>query len=318
MLTPSIGVCDHAVDRLRLRDVRRFEHGRRDVDDVLELAADLALGLDARRPADDQRVARAAEVGGHLLGPHERRVAGHRPARRHVREGLGAAPLVDVLEHVGHGLGDAVEVGHLVEHAEHAALGAGAVVADLVDDQRVVELAQVLDGLHDAADLVVGVRGERGEHFHLPREQPLLVGAERVPGLDVGGPVGQLGVLRDDAQLLLPGEGLLAVLVPAAVELALELRDPLLRHVMRRVRGAGGEVGEERLVRGQRLLAADPLDGLVGHVGREVVVRVVRRLHLDGAVEDQRRPLVGLAADEAVELVEAGVASASDRTGRRR
>ena len=75
---------------------------------------------------------------------------------------------------------------------------------------------------------------------------------------------------------------------------------------MRRVRGAGGEVGEERLVRRQRLLGPDPRDRLVGHVGREVIIRIVRRLHLDRAIEDQRRPLVGLAADEAVELVESG------------
>ena len=81
----------------------------------------------------------------------------------------------------GTDLGDAVEVGHLVEHAVHAAFGAGAVVADVVDDQRVVELADVLDGLHDAADLVVGVRGEGGEHLHLPGEQPLLVGAAARP-----------------------------------------------------------------------------------------------------------------------------------------
>ena len=170
-----------AVDRLRLRDVRGFEHGRRDVDDVLELTAHLAPGLDAIRPADHQRIAGAAEVGGHLLGPHERRVAGHRPARRHVREGLGAAPLVDVLQHLGHRLGDAVEVGHLVEHPDHAAFGAGAVVADLIDDQRVVELAHVLDRLHHPADLVVGVGGKRGEHFHLAREQPLFVGGQRSP-----------------------------------------------------------------------------------------------------------------------------------------
>ena len=52
--------------------------------------------------------------------------------------------------------------------------------------------------------------------------------------------------------------------------------------------------------------APDPRDRLVRHVGREVVVRIVRRLDLDRAVEDQRRPLIGLAADEAVELVESG------------
>ena len=255
----------------------------------------------------DERVARAAEVGGHLLGPHEGRIAGHRPARRHVREGLGPAPFVDVLQHVGHRLRDAVEVRHLVEHADHAAFRAGAVVAHHVQDQRVVELAHVFDRLHDAADLVIGVRRECRKHFHLPREQPLLVGRQLVPVLDVGGLGRQLRVLRDDAHLLLPGEGLLAVLVPTAVELALELRDPVLRHVMRSMRGAGGEVREERLVRRQRLLAPDPLDRLVRHVGREVVVRVVRRLHLDRAVVDQRRPLIGLAADEAVELVESGM-----------
>ena len=46
----------------------------------------------------DQRIARAAEVRSDLLGPHERRVARHRPARGHVREGLRAAPLVEVLQ----------------------------------------------------------------------------------------------------------------------------------------------------------------------------------------------------------------------------
>ena len=137
-----------------------------------------------------------------------------------------------------------------------------------------------------------------------------------VPVLDGVGFGRELRVLRDDAHLLLAGEGLFAVLVPAAVELALVLRDPVLRHVMRGVRGAGGEVGEERLVRGQRLLAPDPLDGLVRHVGGEVVVRVVRHLDLDGAVVDQRRPLIGLAADEAVELVEAGMRGpAIERSG---
>ena len=47
------------------------------------------------------------------------------------------------------------------------ALGAGAVVAVDVDDQRVVELAHVLDRLDHAADLVVGVGHVRGEDIHL-------------------------------------------------------------------------------------------------------------------------------------------------------
>ncbi len=72
------------------------------------------------------------------------------------------------------------------------------------------------------------------------------------------------------------------------------------------MRGTGREVDEERLIRRQRLLVLHPVDRMVGHVGHEVVVRVCRRLDLVHAVIEQRRPLVGLAADEAIELVEAG------------
>ena len=61
------------------------------------------------------------------------------------------------------------------------AFGARAVVAADVDDQRVVELAQVLDGLDHAADLVVGVGHVGGEHLGLAGEQLLLLGGERVP-----------------------------------------------------------------------------------------------------------------------------------------
>ena len=187
MLTPSIGVCT--------TPLTVFGSGRPAASRTVGAMSMTCwnwlrtspLALMRCGPADDQRVARAAEVGRDLLGPLERRVAGHRPARRHVREGLRPAPLVDVLEHVRHRLVDAVEVRHLVEHADHAAFGAGAVVADDVDDQRVVELADVFDRLHHAADLVVGVLGEAGEHLHLPREQLLLVGGELVPVLDAFG-----------------------------------------------------------------------------------------------------------------------------------
>jgi hypothetical protein len=49
--------------------------------------------------------------------------------------------------HVHRHLVDTVEVGDLIGRAELAALGAGAIVAVDVDDQRVVELAHVVDGL---------------------------------------------------------------------------------------------------------------------------------------------------------------------------
>ena len=96
MLTPSIGFCCDAVHDLRLVDAGRFQDGRRDVNDVMELGPQLALGLDCLWPMDDQRVARAAEVRGDLLGPLERRVRRPGPADRHVRLGGRAADLVEL------------------------------------------------------------------------------------------------------------------------------------------------------------------------------------------------------------------------------
>ena len=53
---------------------------------------------DAGRPGDDHRVARAAEVAGHLLGPLERRIHRVRPGGREVVVVLRAAELVDNLQ----------------------------------------------------------------------------------------------------------------------------------------------------------------------------------------------------------------------------
>ena len=70
--------------------------------------------------------------------------------------------------------------------------------------------------------------------------------------------------------------------------------------------GAGGEIHEKWLVWRERLLVAHPVDRLVGHVGHEVIVRILRQLHLRHSVKEQRRPLVGFAAEKAVKLVESG------------
>ena len=186
---------------------------------------------------------------------------------------VGSPHVVDVVHHLVGFADDAVERHHLVVGAFRPAFGAGAVVADDVEEERVVQLADLFELRDQPADLVVGVLGEAGEGFHLALEEPLLLGAHVVPRGDLLGPRRELGVGRDHAQLLLPREGLLAQLVPAAAELALVLRDPLLGHVVRGVRRAGGEVHVERLVRRERLLGADPVDRLVGHVRGEVVAR---------------------------------------------
>ena len=106
--------------------------------------AQSALVLDPRRPRDDHRVAGAAEVAGHLLGPLERRVHRVRPGGREVVEVLRPAEFVDRLDVVLPLLREAVEEQVLVERAFEAALGAGAVVAGDVDEERVVGVGQLL------------------------------------------------------------------------------------------------------------------------------------------------------------------------------
>ncbi len=80
--------------------------------------------------------------------------------------------------------------------------------------------------------------------------------------------------------------------------------------MMRRVCGARGEVHEKRFIGCQRLLLAEPLDGLVGHVLQEVIALLWRLFvfNRDGALEERRIPLVRLAANEAVEVFKAAAA----------
>src|SRR5213593_3630735 len=55
------------------------------------------------------------------------------------------------------------------------------------------------------------------------------------------------------------------------------------------------------------MLRLHPADCLVRHISGEVVIRIMGRLDADGSVKNCWRPLIGFAADEAIELVEAGV-----------
>ena len=78
-------------------------------------------------------------------------------------------------------------------------------------------------GLHDPADLVVGQLGERREDFLIADRDLLLVGGQRVPVRHDVGLGRELGVVRDDAELLLARQDLFAVLVPALSNLPLYL-----------------------------------------------------------------------------------------------
>src|SRR6516162_2151672 len=108
---------------------------------MMELRADAALVLDARRPRNDDRVACAAEMRSDLLSPLERGV--HCPGLAHGEMviGIRAADFVDVFNYVRGILRHAVQTRHLVEHTIEGAFHRGAVVADFPDDKGIVELS---------------------------------------------------------------------------------------------------------------------------------------------------------------------------------
>ena len=222
MLTPSMGAWVTPCTVLGSGRPGGLQDGRRDVDDVGELLAELADGGDAGGPVHDGAVAGAAPVRGHLLGPLVRRAHRVGPAHRVVVVGAGRAELgrlgaqeVRRLQHA-----QAVEVDRLVEAALGGALGRGAVVADDVVDQRVIQQVQVVQGLHQPADLGVGVGQEPGVDLHLAGQHRLEVVGHLVPVRDLRVERGQLGVGRDHAELLLPFEDLLAQRIPAGIEAA--------------------------------------------------------------------------------------------------
>ncbi len=225
--------------------------------------------------------------------------------------GLFGAPDI-VPFHLGFGRDHVqpVEEGDLVRGAQGPALGARSVVAVDVDDQRVVEFADVVDRLDDAADLVVGIGGIGGEDLDLPDEELLLDVGQLVPRLDVlRRPGRERRVLRHEAHLLLVLEDGFTQRLVAVVEEVhrLDLLDPFLRRVVRRVGGAGGIFHEEGLGRIDLVHVGDPVDRVVGHAGDQVPLAFlpIERIDLRGVAEQVRLPLVGVATDESVEILEA-------------
>ena len=153
---------------------------------------------------------------------------------------------------------------------------------------------------------MVGVLHESGVDLHLSRQDRLQLIRHVIPRRYLVWSVCQLGVLWNHAKLFLPGEGPVTQRIPTIVEFPLVLIRPFRRYVMRSVSGPRCVVGEERLVRHQRLLLANPTDGVIGHVLTEVIIRIldILRFDRDCVLIDRRCPLVGLPADEPVEMLE--------------
>ena len=93
---------------------------------------------------------------------------------------------------------------------------------------------EVLHRVDEPADVVVGVLEEAGVHLHLAGEHGFQLVRHLGPRRDLHVPLRQLGVGRDDPELLLPREGPLTLRIPAVVESTRILVDPLARHVVRR------------------------------------------------------------------------------------
>ena len=175
------------------------------------------------------------------------------------------------------------------------------------------------DRLDDAADLVVGIGEIRAIDVGLLDEELLLDRRELGPLLQhVLRPGRQLGILRDHAEPLLVGEDLVAHGVPALIEQmhGTDLIDPLLRRMVRRVRAARGVVQQEWHVRIDVVELIHPLDGVIRHRGGQVPLRIPDEgLDMRGVAEQRaRRPLVGVAAHEAVEVLRSPCRWATGRT----
>ena len=300
------------VHRLRLRDARGFQDRRADVGAVGELRPAAARVGDPAGPGQDHAVAGAAQVRADLLAPLERGVPGPRPRGRVVRRVGVGPPRVQpaVLAEQGQlligGQDDAAGQRHLVERAGDGAFQAGPVVAEDVEDQRVIGLAHLRHGVQQPPGVVVGVLLVAGVDLHLPGVQLLLVLRQRVPGGEDIRAGRQHRVRRDHAELLLPLEGLLPQLVPALVELAPVLLAPLDRDMVRRVRAAGGVVHEPWLGRVLRADRVQPPDRLAGHgIGQVELLAVLPLGDADDRVvlRDQRVKLPGLGAQEPPEMV---------------
>ena len=252
-----------AVDDLRRRDAENLVDRRHDVVDVVELRPRCLVGLDARRPRDRERIARAAEVRRDQLRVAQRRVARPRPAGVVHVVHLRAAECVEPAELVHHLdlLFDGVRNLILREQFADAAVlafGARAVVAPDVDDQRVVADAEPVEFVDHAARLHVDVLDETREHFHqAPLKRPLRF-RNAVPRRHRIGARRELRILGNPAEFLLPLERAFAQRIPAVVELAFILVGPLFEDVVRTVTGAGRPVHQERLIRRVRAMLAHP------------------------------------------------------------
>ncbi len=272
---------------------------------MVELRADRAGVADAGGPVDDERVAHPAAVGVALVAL-QRRVRDLGPPPRIGGLHGGPADLVEAGHRGGHIGMQAVEQLADVEVAVRSALLAGAVVRHQ-HEQRVVEPAQLRQGVDQPGQLRVGVVEEAGVGLLQPGREPALVVGQVVPRLDAVVAGRQRGRPGHDAELLLAGQPLGPDLVPAPVVAAAVLLHERGRSLQRPVARTEGQVEEEGPVGGERHVVAHEAVGVVDQVLGEVVAlgRGAGRLHDRVVLHEVRVELVGVALQEPVGALEA-------------
>ena len=151
----------------------------------------------------------------------------------------------------------------LVERARDGSLHTCAVVAPDPHDQGVVELAQLLDRIDHAPDVVVGVLGISGEDLHLPGIERLQLVGESVHA----GNASSRGVSSASSGITPSCFCRTNVSSRSASQpwsnLPLYSVGPLLRDVVRRMAAPGRVVDEERLRGILCPNTVEPVDGLV-------------------------------------------------------
>ena len=314
-----------AVHHLGRVDVEDVVDGRRNVVDVMELRARRLVGLDTRGPGDRQRIARAAEVRGDELGILERRIAGPCPACMIHIVDLGPAERIQTTQFVQRLKLLLNRVGNLVLRQQLAdaavlAFGAGTVVAEDIDHDRIIANALAVQFVDHLAGLGIDMFHEACEHLHqTPLKRPLRLG-NAVPSRHALGSRRKLRTRRDPAQLLLTFEGALAQSIPAVVKPAFVLVGPFLEDMVRPMSGTGSPVHQEGFVGRERAMLAHPGNGLVRHVFAQMVLLIMRGLNGVEILDQARLPLRSLAGQKTVEVIEADTLTGrpkGERTHRR-
>ena len=162
---------------------------------------------------------------------------------------------------------------------------------------------------------MVRVRGIGRPDLRHAVEQFLFLVVQGIPGTHVIQRVGHIlrkwidsgvdGIFGNNAPLFHAFGCPFAIGLVTVIEFALVFRYPFLGSLVGRMVGAGVEPHEEGFGRVGGVLVTEHLDGLVGEVLGQVVAILgqVRLLDEIVVLDQERIPLVGLAAEEAVEAV---------------